>query len=65
VPSEMDRIEADPERLINFRREAARARGDRGLVGALVQSGMTRADLAKKMGRTRGQHTQLLAAAAI
>jgi transcriptional regulator with XRE-family HTH domain len=60
-PTEYERAEADPARRRDLRREELILEVTEALTAAMEEAGVTRAELARRMDRTRGHVTQLLA----
>jgi transcriptional regulator with XRE-family HTH domain len=58
--TDYDRAEADPERRRTLRREELMIEVTEALVRAMEETGITRAEVSRRMGRTRGHVTQLL-----
>lgn len=58
--TDYERAEADPERRRTLRREELMIEVTEALARALEEAGITRAEVARRMGRTRGHVTQLL-----
>jgi transcriptional regulator with XRE-family HTH domain len=59
MPTDYERAEADPERRLNLRREELILEVTEALVNAMVEAGIMRAELARRMGKTRGFVTQV------
>jgi transcriptional regulator with XRE-family HTH domain len=61
APTDYERIEAEPKRRPALRREELILEVTEALTQAMAAAGVTRAELARRLGSTRGHVTQLLA----